>query len=147
MTDSHELYQEMILHHSRKPRHYGKHEPHTHTAEGDNPLCGDHYHVYLTVSPDGVITDASFEGSGCAISKASASLMTDTIIGKSRGDVLQFFDAFHGLVQGKSEGQEALGKLTAFAGIWKYPSRVKCAVLCWHAVRSALHEGSVASTE
>jgi nitrogen fixation NifU-like protein len=145
MTDSHELYQEMILHHSRQPRHYGKLESHTHVAEGDNPLCGDHYHVYLSVTPDGVISDASFEGSGCAISKASSSLMTDAIIGKSRDDVLQLFEQFRDLVTNGNE--KPLGKLGAFAGIWKYPSRVKCAILCWHAVRSALCDGTTVSTE
>lgn len=147
MTDSHELYQEMILDHSRTPRHFGKPPAHTHFAEGDNPLCGDHYYVYLTLTPEGVVSDAAFEGSGCAISKASSSMMTDAIIGKSREEALQLFDQFHALVQGPCDDQHELGKLGAFAGIWKYPSRVKCAILCWHAVRSALGNGSTASTE
>lgn len=148
MSASHELYQEMILDHSRRPRHYGQPATHTHMAEGDNPLCGDSYRVYLTVGEDGKIDNAAFEGSGCAISKASASLMTDAIIGLGVDEMQDLFEEFHTLVLGSSPGLEAsMGKLASFSGIWKYPSRVKCAILCWHAVRSALADGNAVSTE
>ena len=150
MSASSDLYQELILHHSRRPRHYGELARPTHAATGDNPLCGDHYDVQLEVDEAGVIHDAAFEGAGCAISKASASLMLDAIVGLSRADFDALFETFHAVVRGELKGEEAeakLGKLAAFSGIWKYPSRVKCAILCWHAVRSALEGQRRASTE
>ena len=148
MSSMDDLYQELILDHSRHPRHFGCPARHTHDADGDNPLCGDHYHVYLTIDEDGTVKEAAFAGSGCAISKASASMMTDAIIGKSREEVEQLFSAFHALVQGPSgPSAQDLGKLNAFAGVWKFPARVKCAVLCWHAVRSALSGRATACTE
>jgi len=150
MSASTDLYQELILHHSRKPRHYGELARPTHAATGDNPLCGDRYDVQLEVDAAGIIRDAAFEGAGCAISKSSASLMLDAIVGLSREEFEALYETFHAVVLGELKGEEAeakLGKLAAFAGIWKYPSRVKCAILCWHAVHSALKGQRRASTE
>ena len=141
MSVSSEIYQELILQHSRTPRHFGPLSGATHEALGDNPLCGDRYQVRLQVDADGVIRAAAFEGAGCAISKASASLMLDAVIGRTRADFENLFRDFHAVVRGEAQAPEALarlGKLAAFAGVWKYPARVKCAILCWHAVRTAL---------
>ena len=149
MNISDELYQEVILDHSRKPRHYGCPLDHTHCAEGKNPLCGDEYQIYLTVDDKGIVTEGSFEGAGCAISKASASMMIDGLIGKQMDEVKSMFDAFHDMVTDPNSpvDKERLGKLAVFSGIWKYPSRVKCAILCWHAVKSAIDSGQTVSTE
>jgi nitrogen fixation protein NifU and related proteins len=147
---SREVYQELILQHSRHPRHHGALPEATHAATGDNPLCGDRYEVRLRVDESGVIRDAAFEGAGCAISKASASLMLDAVIGLSREEFERLFQDFHLVVRGDPQAPEAqarLGKLAVFANIWKYPSRVKCAILCWHAVRSALAGKGEARTE
>ena len=142
MNVSDELYQEVILDHSRRPRNFGCPRSHTHQAEGDNPLCGDRYKVYLQLDAEGVIREAAFDGAGCAISKASASLMTQALEGRHYDEIEGLFCAFHDLVQGRGEDvdPQTLGKLAVFSGIWKYPSRVKCAILCWHAVRSALSQ-------
>jgi nitrogen fixation NifU-like protein len=145
-----EIYQDLILHHSRRPRHYGPLPDATHAAAGDNPLCGDRYEVRLRLDEKSIIRDAAFEGSGCAISKASASLMLDTVIGLSRDEFEELFRTFHALVSGETPSPEAvaqLGKLAALSGIWKYPARVKCAILCWHAVHSALAGQAHASSE
>ena len=150
MSVSEDVYRELILQHSRSPRHFGGLPGATHAAAGDNPLCGDSYQVRLKLDADGIIREASFEGVGCAISKASASLMLDAVIGRSRADFESLFRDFHDVVRGGPEApaaQARLGKLAAFSGIWKYPSRVKCAILCWHAVRSALAGEARASTE
>ncbi len=150
MSVSSDIYQELILHHSRKPRHFGRLSAATHAANGDNPLCGDQYAVQLQVDEAGFIREAAFEGEGCAISKASASLMLDAVIGLSRSEFEDLFQTFHALVRGEPldpEVQQTLGKLAAFSGVWKYPSRIKCAILCWHAVRSALEGKDHASTE
>ncbi len=149
MNEDDDLYQALILDHNRHPHHFGKPDSHTHTAEGDNPLCGDHYDVYLTIDESDIIRAVSFEGSGCAISKASASLMTDALMGKTTPQAEVLFNAFHDVVMGKStpELQRSLGKLAIFSGVWKYPSRVKCAVLCWHTVRAALSHGDHTTTE
>ena len=150
MSVSEDVYRELILQHSRSPRHFGGLPGATLAAAGDNPLCGDSYQVRLKLDADGIIREASFEGVGCAISKASASLMLDAVIGRSRADFEHLFRDFHEVVRGGPEAQAAqarLGKLAAFSGIWKYPSRVKCAILCWHAVRSALAGEARASTE
>lgn len=141
MSATTDIYQELILQHSRHPRHFGGLSGATHEAVGDNPLCGDSYHVRLKVDADGIIREAAFEGVGCAISKASASLMLDALIGRTRADFENLFRDFHEVVRGGPEApaaQTRLGKLAAFAGVWKYPARVKCAILCWHAVRTAL---------
>jgi nitrogen fixation NifU-like protein len=151
MNATEDLYQQMILDHNRNPHNFGKPTSHTHMAEGDNPLCGDHYDVYLTVNDSGTIQAVAFEGAGCAISKASASLMTDALIGKTTAEADTMFHVFHDVVMGKDkdtpDAERALGKLAVFSGIWKYPSRVKCAILCWHAVRAALEKSARATTE
>ena len=149
MNISDELYQEVILDHSRKPRHYGCPLEHTHCAEGKNPLCGDEYQIYLTIDENGMVTDGSFEGAGCAISKASASMMIEGLIGKKHDEVKALFDAFREMVTDPNNpvDKERLGKLAVFSGIGKYPSRVKCAILCWHAVKSAIDSGQTVSTE
>jgi nitrogen fixation NifU-like protein len=140
MTSATDLYQEIILNHSRHPRHFGRLENATHHIKADNPLCGDSYEVFLRVDEGGIIRDATFEGAGCAISKASASLMTDAVIGHSIQDFETLFARFHDLVRGTgtAPAPDSMGKLAAFSGIWKFPARVKCAILCWHAARTAL---------
>ncbi len=143
MSVSEDIYRELILQHSRHPRHFGDLADATHAAVADNPLCGDSYQVRLKVDAGGVIREAAFEGSGCAISKASASLMLDAVIGRTREEFESLFQDFHAVVRGEAQAPDAvarLGKLAAFAGIWKYPARVKCAILCWHGVRKALGE-------
>ncbi len=142
MSSATDLYQEIILHHSRQPRHYGPLPGATHAYKADNPLCGDSYTIYLQVE-DGVIRQTAFEGAGCAISKASASLMTDTITGKTLAEFEAIFATFHALVLGSQDAPKAetMGKLAAFSGIWKFPARVKCAMLAWHGVKNALKEG------
>jgi len=134
-----ELYQEVILEHSRKPRNFRVLETANHKAEGFNPLCGDHFTIYVDVK-DGAISDIGFQGSGCAISKASASMMTQMLKGRTETDAEDIFTRFHDLVTGHAtagEGQD-LGKLAVFAGVSEFPLRVKCATLAWHALRAAL---------
>jgi nitrogen fixation NifU-like protein len=134
-----ELYQEVILEHSKKPRNFHVLEAANHKAEGYNPLCGDHFTVYVDVK-DGAISDIGFQGSGCAISKASASMMTQMLKGKTTGEAEETFTKFHDLVTGHTGGGgEDLGKLAVFAGVSEFPLRVKCATLAWHALRAALH--------
>ena len=134
-----ELYQEVILEHSKKPRNFHALESANHKAEGYNPLCGDHFTVYLDVK-DGAIHDIGFQGSGCAISKASASMMTQTLKGKTEAEAEALFTRFHDLVTGHTGGDgQDLGKLAVFAGVSEFPLRVKCATLAWHALRAALH--------
>jgi len=148
MTDLQDLYQELILDHGRRPRNFGKLEDANKTAEGYNPLCGDKIRVYVKVG-DGVVEDIKFEGAGCAISTASASIMTDALKGKTRAESEQLFKAFHDLVTGHQESQtQDLGKLAVFSGVSEFPTRVKCATLSWHTLRAALSgEGEVVSTE
>ena len=139
--DLNELYQQVILDHSRSPRNFRKLDAANRTANGHNPLCGDQVKVYLLFEND-VIRDISFEGSGCAISKASASMMTADLKGKTRAQVDQIFKRFRELVTTGRAGDEELGKLRVFAGVHNFPARVKCAILPWHAVVAAL-EGAV----
>ena len=148
MSELRELYQELILEHSRKPRNYRVPDTANHKAEGYNPLCGDHFTVYVDVQ-DGAIHDVGFQGSGCAISKASASMMTQTLKGKTTAEAESIFSRFHELVTGNSNGGgEDLGKLAVFAGVSEFPLRVKCATLAWHALRAALRgEQEAVSTE
>lgn len=137
-----ELYQQVILDHNKSPRNYGKPESFNHSAEGYNPLCGDHVDVYLTVD-EGIVKDVRFEGSGCAISKSSASLMTSIIKGKTVEEAEKLFEDFHDLVTGKLTDEEKiaqLGKLGVFQGVRDFPARVKCASLPWHTMKSALHD-------
>jgi len=149
MPDLRDLYQDVILEHSKRPRNYRTLEAANRKAEGFNPLCGDHFTVYLEVGDDGLIRDVSFQGSGCAISKASASMMTQAIKGKRIEEAEELFQRFHHVVTGKN-GIESndLGKLAAFAGVSEYPVRVKCATLAWHALHAALQgEQHAVSTE
>ncbi len=145
MTQSTDLYQQLIIDHSKKPRNFRKIDDATHMAEGYNPLCGDHLWVYLKVDQEGVIEEVTFEGSGCAISKASASLMTMELKGKSVSYAEQLFQDFHGLLTGQDHHgntemmQRLPPKLGIFSTIWQYPARVKCAALSWHAMNGALH--------
>jgi nitrogen fixation NifU-like protein len=149
MADLRDLYQDIILEHSKRPRNYRALEAANRKAEGFNPLCGDQFTVYLEVGDDGLIRDVSFQGSGCAISKASASMMTQAVKGKRIEEAEELFQRFHHVVTGKN-GTEAndLGKLAAFAGVSEYPVRVKCATLAWHALHAALQgEQQAVSTE
>ncbi len=140
MSDLRELYQEVILDHSKKPRNFRAIADATHQADGHNRLCGDKLHVSLKVQ-DGKIVDVAFQGSGCAISTASASMMTETLKGKTVGEARALFRKFHGLVAGETgedgEGPR-LGKLEVFGGVREYPARVKCATLAWHTLAAAL---------
>ena len=151
MSDLRELYQTTILDHNKKPRNFRKPEGANREANGWNPLCGDKVTVYLTVDDDGVVKEVGFQGSGCAISTASASIMTQVVKGKTLNEVLEVFDRFHELVAGSPAAepdQGALGKLTVFGGVREYPIRVKCATLPWHTLRSAVRgEGETAKTE
>ena len=146
-----DLYRELILDHARSPRHFGKLESATHRADGINPLCGDKLHLYLLVDDNGKIEDARFEGSGCAISVASASLLTDTVIGLETAAALDYFDAItKRMTQAHDEkkGHLDLGKIVALDGVREFPSRVKCATLAWHALNSALNnQNSTVTTE
>ncbi len=140
MPDLRELYQEVILEHSKAPRNYRELATASHRAEGYNPLCGDHFTVYLDLEGDS-ICDISFQGSGCAISKASASMMTQSVKGKTRAEAERVFDQFRELVTGKllANGSQAeLGKLAVFSGVSEFPVRVKCATLAWHALHAAM---------
>ncbi len=147
MNDLRDLYQEVILDHNKRPRNFRILPMPTHHADGVNPLCGDRISVYLDIE-DGVIKDISFQGAGCAISSASASLMTEALKGKAVSEVEHLFEAFHDAVTTDCECPKGLGKLSVLTGVRDYPSRVKCATLAWHAVRSALEEQkNVVTTE
>jgi nitrogen fixation protein NifU and related proteins len=138
MPDLRELYQELILEHSKAPRNYRELVEANRKAEGYNPLCGDHFTVYVRTSGD-FIQDISFQGSGCAISKASASMMTQSLKGKTTQDAKKLFQNFHQTVTGEKNGDAAaLGKLSVFAGVAEFPMRVKCATLAWHTLEAAL---------
>lgn len=142
------LYQEVIVDHNRSPRNFGKLSDFNCKAEGFNPLCGDRLTVYLKVNADDVIEDIRFEGEGCAISTASASLMTESLKGQPTSRAEELFGGFHDLVTGSAAGSAGkLGKLAVLEGVRAFPSRVKCATLCWHAVQSALRGKASASTE
>jgi len=138
MSELRELYQEQILEHSKAPRNFRELATANHKAEGYNPLCGDHFTIYLDLEGD-TIHDVTFQGSGCAISKASASMMTQSVKGKSKEEAAKLFENFHNLVTGHAEGdRESLGKLAVFAGVSEFPVRVKCATLAWHTLQAAL---------
>lgn len=141
-----DLYQEVVLDHGKRPRNFGPLEGETHHAEGLNPLCGDHLTVHARLD-DGRLAEVRFEGSGCAISKASASVMTGVVRGKTPAEVEALFHRFHRLVTegpGADDGQ--LGKLAVFGGVHDYPTRVKCASLAWHTLRRALEGGDAPVT-
>ncbi len=140
MFDLKDLYQEIIVDHNRSPRNFRKMENANRSAEGYNPLCGDKLTIFIRIEK-GVIEDVSFEGSGCAISVASASLMTQTIKGKTEEEADAVFNDFHKMVMDKSDitaDFESMGKLAALAGVKQYPSRIKCATLCWHTLNAAI---------
>jgi nitrogen fixation protein NifU and related proteins len=149
MSELTDLYQEVVLDHGKRPRNFGPLEGATHRAEGLNPLCGDRITVWAKLE-GGALREARFEGSGCAISKASASVMTGVVKGKTPAEIDALYEQFHRLVtEGpRAGGEEALGKLAVFGGVHDYPTRVKCASLPWHALRAALAgQGVPVSTE
>ena len=147
MSDLSELYQEVILDHNRRPRNYHAVDNANHTAEGYNPLCGDRLNLFLRVE-NGVVTDVGFQGSGCAISKASASLMTDSIKGRPVEEIRDLFRRFHTMVTTPPDQPvENLGKLSVLSGVREFPVRVKCASLAWHTLKAALDREALVSTE
>ena len=149
MSEQSELYQQVILDHNKKPRNFRELEGANRTAEGFNPLCGDQLTVYMLMD-GGVVSDLSFVGTGCAISKASASMMTQALKGKTREEARRLFDEFHRMVTGEldEESEEnRLGRLKIFAGVRDYPARVKCASLPWHTMHAALEGEESATTE
>ena len=149
MTDLQDLYQELILDHGRRPRNFRPLDGATRSAEGYNPLCGDKVKIYVRMD-GGIVKDITFEGAGCAISTASASIMTETLKGKTRAEAEELFQTFHDLVTGRQAQLDApeLGKLAVFSGVGEFPIRVKCATLSWHTLRAALNgAGEVISTE
>jgi len=139
MSDLRELYQQVILDHNKNPRNFHEMADATRHIEGYNPLCGDHYTIFVRTDGD-KIEDVSFTGNGCAISKASASVMSTTVKGKSKEEADNLFHTFHRLVTGDTSGLSAadLGRLAAFSGVSEFPARVKCATLAWHTLKSAL---------
>ena len=141
MSNLRELYQEVILDHNRSPRNFGTLEGADRQAEGHNPLCGDRLSIAVKID-DGVVTDVRFQGSGCAISQASASLMTEGVRGKTLDQARALFDRFHRLLTDRTvvADDAALGKLAVFAGVRDYPARVKCAILAWHTLRAAIDD-------
>jgi len=147
MSDLADLYQEVILDHNRRPRNFHALPAASHSAEGYNPLCGDRLTLYLKVAA-GTIEDVSFEGAGCAISKASASMMTDALKGRSVAEANALFDRFHRMVTTPpEEAVEDMGKLSSLAGVREFPVRVKCASLAWHTMKAALANEHKTSTE
>jgi len=147
MSDLADLYQEVILDHNRRPRNFHRMADASHTAEGYNPLCGDRLTLYLKVAGD-VISDVSFEGSGCAISKASASMMTDALKGQTIADANTLFERFHRMVTTPPDQPAPdMGKLSSLAGVREFPVRVKCASLAWHTLKAALADQQKATTE
>ena len=147
MSDLRDLYQELILDHGRQPRNFRAMPDPSGEADGFNPLCGDKVHVYVRTDGD-VVSDISFTGDGCAISKASASLMTQAVKGRTTAETERLFESFHALVTGQGDATEAAGgKLDVFAGVAEFPARVKCASLAWHTLRAALAGRDAVTTE
>jgi nitrogen fixation protein NifU and related proteins len=145
--DLDELYQQVILDHCKSPRHFHALEGANRKGEGYNPLCGDNYTVFVKMDGD-TVQEAAFQGSGCCISKASASLMTDAVKGKTKAEVKALFDKVHDMVTTGNVNEDGVGKLAVFAGVHKFPARVKCAILSWHAVLAAVTgEDKPVSTE
>lgn len=149
MSELSDLYQEVILDHNKNPRNFREIENASHRADGHNPLCGDQLKVFMAVE-GGIVKDVAFTGSGCAISKASASMMTQSLKGKTKSEAETLFDEFHRMVTGRLDiesEENHLGKLKIFAGVLEFPARVKCASLSWHTAHAALNEEESASTE
>ena len=145
-----ELYQQVILEHNKNPRNCKKLQNATHVAEGYNPLCGDHLKVYVHVNQNNIIEDIAFEGDGCAISKASTSMMTVSLKGKTVEEAKNLFHQFHRLITGElnpETEEHALGKLAIFSGVWHFPARVKCASLAWHTMNGSLENKKMITTE
>jgi len=150
MSYQSELYQQVILDHNRNPRNFRAIEEHTHSCNGFNPLCGDKLKLFVRVDDNDVITDMSFEGTGCAISKASASMMTEFLKGKKLEDTRVIFDEFHKMVTGEFDPKGTdhhLGKLKIFLGVREFPARIKCATLSWHTLVCALENRQQTTTE
>ncbi len=151
MFDLRDLYQQVIVDHNKSPRNFGKLEHYNHEADGYNPLCGDKLHIYLDLDEQGRIADVSFEGEGCAISVASASLMTEAMKGRSMQEMQAMFEAFQQMVTAdiaEAPDDDTLGKLAVLAGVREFPSRIKCATLCWHTLKAATEDsGKVVKTE
>ncbi len=148
--DLRELYQEVILDHGKNPRNFHVCDDATNEARGNNPLCGDQLVIYLKLDDDGKVADASFLGKGCAISMASASMMTDLVKGRSAEEAQKMFEAFHGMCTGEGEGTELdadIDKLRVLSGVREFPTRVKCATLPWHTLVAALKGENEISTE
>lgn len=139
MSSLRDLYQEVIFDHNRNPRNRGSLEQANRVAEGVNPLCGDQLKLYMLVDDEGVIRDVAFQGQGCAISTASASIMTETLKGKTEEEAHRCFEQFHAMVTGEGDGAD-MGKLEVLAGVRQYPTRVKCATLAWHTAEAALRQ-------
>ena len=147
MSELSDLYQEVILDHNRRPRNFHALPGASHTADGHNPLCGDRLRLYLKVE-NGVVSDVAFEGAGCAISKASASMMTDAVKGRTVGEVDALFQRFHRMVTTPPDCPvEDMGKLSSLAGVREFPVRVKCASLAWHTLKAAMAQTPKVSTE
>jgi len=149
MSELSDLYQEVILDHNKNPRNFRVIENAEHTADGKNPLCGDALRVYVAMDGD-KITDVAFKGAGCAISKASASMMTQEVKGKTREEDEELFNEFHRMVTGDLDietDENDLGNLRIFAGVLEFPARVKCASLSWHTLNAALHGDEIVTTE
>jgi len=149
MSELSDLYQEVILEHNKNPRNFREIEDADQYADGKNPLCGDALRVYVSLDGD-TVTDVAFKGSGCAISKASASMMTQAVKGKSREQAASIFEEFHQMVTGELDietDENDLGKLKIFSGVLEFPARVKCASLSWHTLNAALRGEDVVSTE
>jgi len=151
MFDLRDLYLQVIVDHNKAPRNFGVLKNYNHDADGYNPLCGDKLHVYVHVNDDHIIEDISFEGEGCAISVASASLMTEALKGKAISEFPDSFERFQHMVTSdinEAPDEEKLGKLAVLAGVREFPSRIKCAVLCWHTLKSAVEDShEIAKTE
>lgn len=137
MNELRELYQQVIIDHNHNPRNFHEIAHPSHSAKGHNPLCGDKIDIYLTIKDD-IITEVSFLGSGCAISKASSSLMTETLLGKTVAEAQKLFDLVHRMITSGKTDVEGIGKLAVLSGVHKFPARVKCAILPWHTMKNAL---------
>jgi nitrogen fixation NifU-like protein len=146
MNEIFDLYQDLIIDHSRSPKNFGSLADKSHHARGHNPLCGDIIDVDLRIE-DGLVMGIAFVGDGCAISKASASLMTESIKGKSIDEAMSLFDDFHHMLTTDEQADRNLGKLHVFAGVKQFPVRIKCATLCWHTMKAALKQTTSVSTE
>ncbi len=148
MDELRELYQEVILDHGKNPRNFRHPDDCNRQAEGDNPLCGDRLTIYLKVGHNGLVEDAAFEGRGCAISMASASMMTEMVTGKTDEEARRLFESFHRLMTGEDAGEgEDLDKLVVLSGVRQFPMRVKCATLAWHTMTAAIKGDDTVSTE